>query len=131
MAVIVYDNEYEPLIVMSKPIGHHDPAIPAVFVAQKTGVVMQKFLTTGTVTVRIIQVRCKPVCTLGQPHHDLCGFCRTCVRPLQGTEGSAVVQINEAIWVSMMMSAMAGVIAVTLMIATFYCIRYAGRLHTK
>lgn len=77
MAVIVYDNEYEPLIVMSKPIGHHDPAIPAVFVAQKTGVVMQKFLTTGTVTVRIIQVRCKPVCTLGQPHRDLRSFCKS------------------------------------------------------
>lgn len=37
----------------------------------------------------------------------------------------AAVQINEAVWVSMMVSAMAGVIAVTLMIATFYCIRYA------
>ena len=56
IAAIVYDNVYEPLIIMSKPLGHADPDIPAVFVAQKTGVVMQKFLTTGTVTVRIIQV---------------------------------------------------------------------------
>lgn len=56
LAAIVYDNVYEPLIVMAKPIGHADPAIPAVFVSQKTGVVMQKFLTTGTVIVRIIQV---------------------------------------------------------------------------
>lgn len=42
---------------MSKPLGHPDPAIPAVFVAQKTGIVMQKFLRTGTVSVQIIQVR--------------------------------------------------------------------------
>ena len=41
---------------MSKPLGHEEPAIPAVFVAQKTGILMQKFLTTGTVTVQIIQV---------------------------------------------------------------------------
>ena len=37
---------------------------------------------------------------------------------------TAVLQIDEAVWVSLFMSAMAGVIAVTLMIATFYCIRY-------
>ena len=57
VAAIVYDDTFEPLIIMSKPLGHPDPAIPAVFVAQKTGIVMQKFLTTGTVTVQIIQVR--------------------------------------------------------------------------
>lgn len=56
MAAIIFDNVYEPLIVMAKPIGNPDPAIPAVFVSQKTGVIMQKFLTTGTVSVRIIQV---------------------------------------------------------------------------
>lgn len=56
IAAIVYDDTFEPLIIMSKPLGHPDPAIPAVFVAQKTGIVMQKFLTTGTVTVQIIQV---------------------------------------------------------------------------
>ena len=56
IAAIIYDDTFEPLIIMSKPLGHPDPAIPAVFVAQKTGIVMQKFLTTGTVTVQIIQV---------------------------------------------------------------------------
>lgn len=86
IAAIIYDDTFEPLIIMSKPLGHPDPAIPAVFVAQKTGIVMQKFLTTGTVTVKIIQ----------------------------GT---------DAVWVSMLMSALAGILAVCLMIATFYCIR--------
>lgn len=85
-AAIVYDDTFEPLIIMSKPLGHSDPGIPAVFVSQKTGIVMQKFLTTGTVTVQIIQV-------------------------------------TDAVWVSMLMSALAGIVAVCLMIATFYCIR--------
>lgn len=86
IAAIIYDDTFEPLIIMSKPLGHEDPAIPAVFVAQKTGILMQKFLTTGTVTVQIIQV-------------------------------------NDAVWVSMLMSAFAGIMAVCLMILTFYCIR--------
>lgn len=60
IAAIIYDDTFEPLIIMSKPLGHPDPAIPAVFVAQKTGIVMQKFLTTGTVTVKIIQVCMQP-----------------------------------------------------------------------
>ena len=60
IAAIVYDYAYEPLIIMSKPLGHPDPLIPAVFVSQKTGIVMQKFLTTGTVIVRIIQVSLQP-----------------------------------------------------------------------
>lgn len=57
IAAIIYDDTFGPLIIMSKPLGHPDPAIPAVFVAQKTGIVMQKFLKTGTVTVQIVQVR--------------------------------------------------------------------------
>ncbi len=55
-AAIVYDDTFEPLIIMSKPLGHSDPGIPAVFVSQKTGIVMQKFLTSGRATVQIIQV---------------------------------------------------------------------------
>ncbi|KAL3140089.1 hypothetical protein ABBQ38_004369 [Trebouxia sp. C0009 RCD-2024] len=86
IAAIIYDDTFGPLIIMSKPLGHPDPAIPAVFVAQKTGIVMQKFLKTGTVTVQIVQV-------------------------------------TDAVWVSMLMSALAGILAVCLMIATFYCIR--------
>ena len=62
IAAIVYDNVYEPLIIMSKPLGHPDPLIPAVFASQKTGIVMQKFLTTGTVIVRIVQVCCSYPC---------------------------------------------------------------------
>lgn len=56
IAAIIYDDSFEPLIIMSKPLGHPDPAIPAIFVAQKTGLVMQELLTTCTVTVQIIQV---------------------------------------------------------------------------
>ena len=35
------------------------------------------------------------------------------------------VQVTDAVWVSMLMSALAGIVAVCLMIATFYCIRYS------
>ena len=35
------------------------------------------------------------------------------------------LQVTDAVWVSMLMSALAGIVAVCLMIATFYCIRYS------
>ena len=35
----------------------------------------------------------------------------------------APLQVNDAVWVSMLMSAFAGIMAVCLMILTFYCIR--------
>ena len=35
------------------------------------------------------------------------------------------MQVTDAVWVSMLMSALAGIVAVCLMIATFYCIRYS------
>lgn len=34
-----------------------------------------------------------------------------------------LLQVTDAVWVSMLMSALAGILAVCLMIATFYCIR--------
>ena len=71
IAAIIYDDSFEPLIIMSKPLGHLDPAIPAVFVAQKTGLVMQKFLTTCTVTVQIIQV-CMPALFIKQNNVFCC-----------------------------------------------------------
>ena len=36
-----------------------------------------------------------------------------------------LLQVTAAVWVSMLMSALAGIVAVCLMIATFYCIRYS------
>lgn len=56
MAAIVYDDTYEPLIIMSKPLSHDSPGIPAVFISQKSGVIMKKLMTPGVTTVRILPV---------------------------------------------------------------------------
>lgn len=56
VAAIVYDDVYEALIIMSKPRDHEDPGIPAVFVAQKTGIVMKKLMSPGITIVRITPV---------------------------------------------------------------------------
>ena len=40
------------------------------------------------------------------------------------------LQVTDAVWVSMLMSALAGILAVCLMIATFYCIRYCLPVET-
>ena len=47
VAAIVYDNVYEALIIMAKPLGNPDPDIPAIFVSQKSGIVMRKMVSTG------------------------------------------------------------------------------------
>ncbi|EIE26579.1 hypothetical protein COCSUDRAFT_39634 [Coccomyxa subellipsoidea C-169] len=90
VAAIVYDDVYEALIIMSKPRDHQDPGIPAVFVAQKTGIMMKKLMSPGTTVVRI-------------------------------------TPIADAVWMSMLLSAFAGVLAVTVVVATFYFI--SGRRH--
>ena len=56
---IVYDDVYEALIIMSKPRDHAEPGIPAVFVAQKTGIVMKKLMTPASTLVRITPVRAR------------------------------------------------------------------------
>ena len=56
MAVIIYDDQYEALIIMSKPLGHPDPGIPAVFVTQKTGIIVKRLMTEGVTVVRITLV---------------------------------------------------------------------------
>ena len=133
IAAIIYDDTFEPLIIMSKPLGHPDPAIPAVFVAQKTGIVMQKFLRTGTVTVQIIQVRISIVpaqtlccCVTLTVTHSSAGNLPSCSNLAifrSFTDFKVLLQVTDAVWVSMLMSALAGILAVCLMIATFYCIR--------
>lgn len=86
IAAIVYDDTYEPLIIMSKPRGRADPGIPAVFVSQKAGTIMRKLLTPGQTYVRILPV-------------------------------SAVA------WMSLVMSAFLGFLALTVVVATFYVMR--------
>jgi E3 ubiquitin-protein ligase RNF13 len=56
VAAIVYDDVYEALIIMSKPRDHSEPGIPAVFVAQKTGIVMKKLMSPGATVARITPV---------------------------------------------------------------------------
>ena len=56
-AAIVYDNAYEPLIIMSKPAGHASPGIPAVFISQKSGIIMKKLMTPGVTIAHIMPVR--------------------------------------------------------------------------
>lgn len=56
MAAIIYDDQYEALIIMSKPLGHPDPGIPAVFVTQKTGIIVKRLMTEGVTVVRITLV---------------------------------------------------------------------------
>lgn len=56
-AAIVYDDTYEPLIIMSKPAGHPSPGIPSVFVSQKSGIIMKKLLAPGVTIAHIMPVR--------------------------------------------------------------------------
>ena len=60
MAAIVYDDKYEALIIMSKPSGHGSPGIPAVFISQKSGLVLKRLMTPGKSTIVIT-----PVSSLG------------------------------------------------------------------
>lgn len=60
VGVIVYDDEMESLIIMSKPRSHPDPDIPSVFVSQKAGMLMRKLIELegpDGVRVRITPVR--------------------------------------------------------------------------
>ena len=60
MAAIIYDDKYEALIIMSKPADHVSPDIPAVFISQKSGLVLKKLMTPGVSVVMITPVR--PCC---------------------------------------------------------------------
>ena len=57
MAAIIYDDKYEALIIMSKPADHTSPGIPAVFISQKSGLVLKKLMTPGVSLVMITPVR--------------------------------------------------------------------------
>ena len=84
---IVYDDVYEALIIMSKPRDHPEPGIPAVFVAQKTGIVMKKLMTPASTLVRITPVRplrawaCLGIALLpGKGPHQSC-LEHACIQP--------------------------------------------------
>ena len=47
----------QSLIIMSKPAGHPDVGIPAVFVSQKAGIIMHRLITPGESVAVIIPVR--------------------------------------------------------------------------
>ena len=47
----------QSLIIMSKPAGHPDVDIPAVFVSQKAGIIMHRLITPGESIAVIIPVR--------------------------------------------------------------------------
>ncbi len=50
----------QSLIIMSKPAGHPDVDIPAVFVSQKAGIIMRRLITPGESVAVIIPVRASP-----------------------------------------------------------------------
>ena len=115
IAAIVYDDVNEALIIMSKPRDHVETGIPAVFVAQKTGIVMRKLMTPGLTLVRITPVR--PLsCNL---QHRM-----VILAAIGNLIWLCMAQITDAVWMSMLLSAFAGVLAVTVVVATFYFIRY-------
>lgn len=114
VGAIVYDDVYEALIIMSKPRDHEDPGIPAVFVAQKTGIMVKKLMSPGATIVRITPVRCTPL------ELYRCASLEGAVFIIWD---AVALQIADAVWMSMLLSAFAGVLAVTVVVATFYFIR--------
>lgn len=68
------DDVFEALLIMSKPAGHPDPCIPAVFVSEKAGLIMSKLLTPGQTRVRIVPVRLR--CAAAA----CCACLRACMR---------------------------------------------------
>ena len=55
-AVLVYDNTFEPLIIMAKPSGTVDPSIPAFFISEKSGVLVKKLVEAGDTYALILPV---------------------------------------------------------------------------
>jgi E3 ubiquitin-protein ligase RNF13 len=71
-AAIVYDNTYEPLIIMSKPAGHASPGIPAVFISQKSGIIMKKLMTPGVTVAHIMPVSSQVALLYSESHGSMC-----------------------------------------------------------
>ncbi|KAL4423523.1 hypothetical protein ABPG77_006546 [Micractinium sp. CCAP 211/92] len=86
MAAIVYDDVFEPLVLMAKDPRHPDPFIPAVFVSHRSGLMMKRLTEEG-----------KTVVTL--------------------------TPSSEQLWLSMLMSACAGFLAVNVVLGALWVIR--------
>ncbi|PRW61507.1 receptor homology transmembrane domain- and RING domain-containing 1-like isoform X1 [Chlorella sorokiniana] len=86
VAAVVYDDVYEPLILMAKDPRHPDPGIPAAFVTQRSGIMMRRLMVEG-----------KTVVTL--------------------------TPLTEALWLSMIMSACAGFLAVNVVLGALWVMR--------
>ena len=56
-AAIVYDDAYEPLVIMNKLANTPEPGIPSVFVSQQTGIVMNRLLKAGVTAAILLPVR--------------------------------------------------------------------------
>ena len=56
-AAIVYDDLYEGLLIMSKPLGNPDPGIPSVFIDKNSGSLFKTLLQAGS----LVQVIITPV----------------------------------------------------------------------
>lgn len=141
-AAIVFDDAYEPLIIMSKPAGHASPDIPSVFVSQKSGIIMKKLMTPGVTVAHIMPVRYSASHVhVASLQWSVCSVLDNCVQlfscktaaSASGThvlllqhhshQQNSASQISDEVWISILMSAFSGVIAVGVMLATFYFIR--------
>ncbi|WPT18143.1 Receptor-like proteiny region, transmembrane domain- and RING domain-containing protein 2 [Picochlorum sp. SENEW3] len=56
-AAIIYDDLYEGLLIMSKPLGNPDPGIPSVFIDKNSGYLFKTLLQAGS----LVQVIITPV----------------------------------------------------------------------
>lgn len=58
IAAIVYDDVYEPLIIMSKPPDHPDPGIPSVSGSSLGARDREKERGQGVVQYRLVEAAC-------------------------------------------------------------------------
>ncbi|KAL4424011.1 hypothetical protein ABPG75_001312 [Micractinium tetrahymenae] len=86
IAAIIYDDVFEPLVLMAKDPRHPDPFIPAAFVSHRSGLMMKRLTEEG-----------KTVVTL--------------------------TPSSEQLWLSMLMSACAGFLAVNVVLGALWVIR--------
>eukprot|EP00951_Prasinocladus_malaysianus_P012488 scaffold93124_cov39-Prasinocladus_malaysianus.AAC.1 len=53
VAAIVYDDIFEQLLIMSKPVTSDDPRIPSVFIAKKDGLILKEMMSRDSVVIII------------------------------------------------------------------------------
>ena len=85
-AAIIFDDIYESLIIMAKPPTHPSPAIPSVFISQRSGEVLRRLYEPGKTQVMI-------------------------------------TPLADIVWMSMILSAFSGFLAVSVVLSAFYLFR--------